>query len=362
MKITLRHIQILRVKSADGTAAEYHYFRAPGRPRVRLPHPSNPEFMVAYQKASGAERLKPKGGTLGSVIEHYYSSLRFKKLAERSKKDYRRLLSNLDPLREMPLAEVTTDFIEKLQLKFLERLKWRSTNYLLDIFRSAWRVAMKTKLVNDDPFLAISDVPRPADLPARNRRWDDAELDAALALAKQRKLWGLRAALALGAYTGMRRSDMLSVTWDALKGSRFVYKSHKTRVDVDIEMTPALAAILKSTPRSKTVANIVINDQQQPYTENGLNSSLKKLRARLIAAGAVDASGLSLHGLRHTVGGKLAEAGASEFAIKAVLGHATTAMAQKYTRTAEQRRLGSASSMLARKSKRLSRGKQLSTR
>jgi len=57
---------------------------------------------------------------------------------------------------------------------------------------------------------------------------------------------------------------------------------------------------------------------------------------------ALDAAGLAhlhFHGLRHTAGAALAEAGCSEKEIAAVLGHKTLSMVQKYTQGARRKRL-----------------------
>src|SRR6516225_3534074 len=59
---------------------------------------------------------------------------------------------------------------------------------------------------------------------------------------------------------------------------------------------------------------------------------------------ALDAAGLAhlhFHGLRHTAGAALAEAGCSEKEIAAVLGHKTLSMVQKYTQGARRKRLAS---------------------
>ena len=52
--------------------------------------------------------------------------------------------------------------------------------------------------------------------------------------------------------------------------------------------------------------------------------------------------GLQFHGLRHTVGARLAEAGATDREVMSVLGHRTVSMVTKYTRGAEQERLAEA--------------------
>jgi integrase len=54
------------------------------------------------------------------------------------------------------------------------------------------------------------------------------------------------------------------------------------------------------------------------------------------------ATGPAYHGLRHTAGKALAEAGCTEHQIAAVLGHRTLAMVQHYTRAARQKRLSTA--------------------
>jgi integrase len=349
MKINVTHVQVVRATAADGTVVEYAYFRAPGMKRIRLPAPTDPAFMAAYQNASAAKKVEPKGGSLRHLITQYKSSPHFLSLAARTRKDYAKLLTHLEPLGEMPLVKVNTAFIEGLQATLVPRLKWRTTNYLFDIFRSMWRRGSKgpRRLTAGNPFEGLEDIPRPANLPKRNRRWSDNELAAALDLAEQRGLYGLRAGLALAAYTGMRRADVISVEWSAVKAGRLAYTSKKTGVYVDITMPKELVKILKSTPRSATSPTIVVNDEDAPYTPDGINSSLKKLRGRL----GTSASGLALHGLRHTVGATLAEAGRSSDQIKAVLGHLSDDMASEYTRTAEKRRLGNAATSLDRKFK-----------
>ncbi len=349
MKINVTHVQIVRARAVDGTIVEYAYFRAPGRKRVRLPAPTDPAFVAAYQNAAAAMKIEPKGGSLRHLITQYKSSPHFLSLAARTRKDYTKLLTHLEPLGEMPLVKVNSAFIEGLQATLAPRLKWRTTNYLFDIFRSMWRRGSKgpRKLTAGNPFEGLEDIPRPANLPKRNRRWSDNELAAALDLAEQRGLYGLRAGLALAAYTGMRRADVISVEWSAVKAGRLAYTSKKTGVHVDIAMPRELVNILKTTPRSAKSPTIVVNDEDAPYTPDGINSSLKKLRTRL----GTSATGLALHGLRHTVGATLAEAGRSSDQIKAVLGHLSDDMASEYTRTAEKRRLGDAAISLNRKFK-----------
>jgi integrase len=80
----------------------------------------------------------------------------------------------------------------------------------------------------------------------------------------------------------------------------------------------------------------VVDEEGRPVEESAFT---KQFRRALIAANLPH---LHFHGLRHTAGAALAEAGCSAKEIMAVLGHKTSAMVTKYTEGAEQRRLASA--------------------
>lgn len=63
------------------------------------------------------------------------------------------------------------------------------------------------------------------------------------------------------------------------------------------------------------------------------------MRAHLDSIGL---DGVVLHGLRHTAGRGLAEAGRSGQEIMSVLGHSTLQMVERYTRKAKQKTLANA--------------------
>jgi integrase len=79
----------------------------------------------------------------------------------------------------------------------------------------------------------------------------------------------------------------------------------------------------------------VVDSAGRPLDETTFS---KDFRSALDAAGLAH---LHFHGLRHTAGAALAEAGCSEKEIMAVLGHKTLSMVQKYTQGARRKRLAS---------------------
>ncbi|MYJ71520.1 MAG: tyrosine-type recombinase/integrase, partial [Rhodospirillaceae bacterium] len=95
-----------------------------------------------------------------------------------------------------------------------------------------------------------------------------------------------------------------------------------------------LEDVLTGIPRKGMV--IVHRADGRPYSGDGFASIFQREKKRL-GLGA-----LQFHGLRHTAGQRLAEAGCSDREIMAILGHRTAAMVTRYTRGAEQKRLAKA--------------------
>ena len=97
---------------------------------------------------------------------------------------------------------------------------------------------------------------------------------------------------------------------------------------------PILAQILASAPQHDAVT-LAANSRGQPWTESGYNSTFGKFIDRLEQGGKV-APGLTMHGLRHTLGTRLREAGADLDDIRRLLGQKTLSMAQHYSETADR--------------------------
>jgi integrase len=70
-----------------------------------------------------------------------------------------------------------------------------------------------------------------------------------------------------------------------------------------------------------------------PWTPDGFDTVWHRFRTRLEAEGKIG-TGLTLHGLRHSLGTMLKEAGLADGEIADVLGHSSIAMARHYSREA----------------------------
>ena len=126
----------------------------------------------------------------------------------------------------------------------------------------------------------------------------------------------------------------------AIAGDRILVRPRKIERHIDagevlrIPIHTRLRGYIADLPKDALM--LIADAAGRPLDESRFT---KDFRLALDAAGLRD---LHFHGLRHTAGKALAEAGCTAHEIMAVLGHRTLAMAQKYTTAVEQGRLASA--------------------
>jgi integrase len=167
-------------------------------------------------------------------------------------------------------------------------------------------------------------------LPRANRPWSDDEAAAIFDAA-----WpGLKLALGLAYYAGMRGGDICRVTWSIYDGERLEWKQGKTGDVVWLPALSELRALLDAAPRIATT--IATNSYNRPMTEAGLRKAFRLLILRLLNEGKV-LPGLTLHGCRHTLGDELANLGADPRMIQAMLGHRSMSASLHYSQGADRK-------------------------
>jgi integrase len=163
---------------------------------------------------------------------------------------------------------------------------------------------------------------------AGNRPWTEAECKTVIERAPPH----IRLPLALAMCAGLRKADFLTVTRSALTERTISVRTSKRGVPISIPIHPILEAAIAERPASDAVT-IAVNSRGEPWTESGFNASWSKFKAALEQGGLVE-PGLTPHGLRHTLGTRLREAGADDRTIADVLGQRSTAMARHYSENA----------------------------
>ncbi|MBX6426836.1 MAG: tyrosine-type recombinase/integrase [Variibacter sp.] len=225
---------------------------------------------------------------------------------------------------DVPVADLQRKHIKAILAK--RAATPHAAAHLLRIIRKLTGVALDEGWIEYDPTYRISLRP-----PYQGwKAWSD---DARAAFERH---WPLgttpRLAYALALYFGHRRSDIAKVKWSDLEEGGGNVVQRKTRAALWIPMHPELARTLEAAERKSEY--VLLTRHGQPFSRKGLSV---RMRAWTKAAGLPP--GHTLHGLRKTLGKKLAESGATTRQIMAILGHRDIAHAELYTREAEQRRL-----------------------
>lgn len=311
----------------------YIYHRAT-KARIEA-EPGTPQFFAEIDRLNGVT-TDDKPGTLGSLIKLYRASPEFLGLADRTRKDYQRVFDWLQKIDLTPIADFDSALVLGLRDKAYEQKKRRFASYVVQTISIVFGWGKPRNHTDSNPAADIPAIKRPRNLPMANRPWATDEIKTVL---EDFKGSPLLPGLALGIYAGVTEGDAVAFPWSAYEGGYLVFDRGKTGVPVHIPAHKELRAILDPLAKDKKSPVIMVGEKGQPYTVSGFRGMFFKRIKALQKAGEVR-PGLTFHGLRHTIGTVLAEAGASDREIQAVLGHKTTAMAQHYTRRANRKSAG----------------------
>lgn len=326
-------VRLKGVKKVRSKGKTYYYHR---KTMTRLPGvPGGETFLSAFRSLETDRKAATASHTLGGVLAAYRASPEFASLAPATCQKYQQVFDDLKPLDGMPLAQITTEFLFALRDKKAAQRKRVFANRTISTLRLVFNWGMRRGKIRANPALSVNPVQKPRSAPVINRPWRREELAAVMATAPP---W-IRVAIALGAYTGLRSCDVVVVKWSCYDGKAFETRTKKTNMPVWVPAHSQLRAILDSAPR--TGDTIVVGALGRSIGRSGLTTPFFDLLRRLREEGKVG-PGLSFHGLRHTLGTALAEAGCDPPTIAAVLGQSTTQMAEHYSRTANRRGMATA--------------------
>ncbi|UGY17996.1 tyrosine-type recombinase/integrase [Bradyrhizobium septentrionale] len=284
------------------------------------------ELETLERKLRKAEALP---GTMGKLFASYRASPAFTDLAITSRNGYSRMMNLLNPLDEMPLVELTPQFIAGLRDKMAERHGRRQANYVMAVISVACEHGKEHGIIRENPVKGVKRVRRSRIAPAANRPWTIEECRTVLTeLPHQLKL-----PVALAMFTGLRKGDVLALRKSAIRSGRIWRRTNKTGLELSIPIHPDLAQILAGSPHHNAIT-VAATTNATPWTESGFNSSFIKAMATLKRSGRIG-DGLTFHGLRHTVGTLLIEAGYDIDTVRRWLGQKTLAMAIHYSESAD---------------------------
>lgn len=320
-------------KYVDRTRAkgrDYYYFRRDGERRPLPKGPDHPEFWTEYARlldlaASDPAPRETLPGSLGALIADYKASDEYLALAVKTQTDYARMLDRFASIASFPAGEIKRRHVRELRRKLAGKPRTQK------LFTQVASLLFNFGLENDYDIEA-----NPA---VRMKRigkvksyvpWSD---DDCAAFEHAAPPVAFLTAYMLARYAGQREGDVLKMARTCYDGSAIQVVQDKTDEPLWIPAHTRLKAYLDKLPR--TALLFVTREDGSAFKATTFSKAFHGwLRERGIKR--------HFHGLRHTAGRALAEAGCSEKEIQAVLGHRTTTMVALYTKAARQKRLASA--------------------
>lgn len=339
--VKLRHV---KVYSSRGKT--FAYFRPTGERFTAAI--GTPEFVIEHQAkmaSLGKRKARPDDadlpGTVGGLVTAFQASPEFKDLAPATQRDYRWYFKLLHKIMPMPIVDMDEAAAIALRDTMAKR-GFRVANLCMAYMSRLWKWGRPRKITTaENPFKGIEKVKRPRGKAEANRPWKDAELEAMMARATP----SLKVVIALGRYGGLRKADIARFDRTKYDGSALCYITQKSEgqavpIEVWLPCPRALRVILDGAtwhgPKTKGGQGDALK-RPIDLTADGIDTAFGRLRDKLLEEKLIE-PGLTLHGLRHTAADELAEAGANDTDIAAVLGQRSLTMARHYSRRAKQRR------------------------
>ena len=325
-----RYVERIRAKGRD-----YYYFRRGGA-RFRLPGaPGDTQFAAEYLQRLGAQDPAPRRViefSIGALMRDYKASDEYRELSASAQKGYASMLDFLGHIEHVQASQVERHHLERLSAK-LRAGKKRTKKLFAQVASVVFNFGIDNGYCKFNPAARMARKYKSTAYKA----WTDEECDRFELSQPPQHLF---TAYMLARYAGQRRGDILKLTRAAYTGMHIVLKQGKTERHADgndhleIAVFDRLKRYLDALPSDRLL--FVVDYQGRALEDSAFSKEFRR---------ALDAAGLRhlhFHGLRHTCGVALAEAGCSEKEIMAVLGHKSLAMVKKYTEQAQRKLLSSA--------------------
>jgi integrase len=333
-------IKVRGVKAYYSRGTLYFYHRKSGA-RIRAEF-GTAAFLAEIERLDKSLPPDAVPGTLGALFAAYRRSPEFRELADRTRRDYQKVFDYLKPLDADPLVTLTSAHMIEIRDAAFEAHKRRFANYVVQVLRLTLKWGAARGHVEINAAAGIPLLRRPRGTPIKNRAWGDEEFQTVLAAATG----GVKIAVALGGFAGMREGDAIRARRSIDEGGWLRWTQGKTGSIVELPVHPELRKILDESYAAHSAdavqpMTMVVGLKGRPYTSEGFQRMFFGLIRRLEAGDKVR-PGLTFHGLRHSAGKLLADQGVDPRTIAALLGHRTLQMAAHYSEEADRKKRAAA--------------------
>lgn len=334
-------------KTAKGRV--YYYHAATGA-RIKA---SPDDYAAFVAEVAALEAVVPPKldaqpvSSLGGLITAYKRSPEWMGLAPDTHKSYQRAFNAVQSIDALPVDRVDAAAVLRIRDNVYARNGRWLANMVVKVLSVVlgWGVPRSYCVLNAAK--GVPTIRRNRKAGVANKAWLPGEAAAVL----DRASGGLRKAVALAYYCGLRKKDCVELPPEARSAGAIDWVQSKTGRQLTVFEAKRLTSILDA-PDTETGETIVVTRRGGAYTRDGLDTMFHRLKVTLVAEGLIRA-GLTFHGLRKSLGTDLANLGMSENDIAGALGQANPASARPYTVEHKQREAArKATKLLERRGKR----------
>jgi integrase len=303
----------VHARLASGEIKTYYYHRATGKRLVGAP--GSPEFLTSFTAAEQSLRQR-HAGTLSGLIRDFEGTKQWRRLADSTKKEYKRVFIFWD-------AEYGTCLYCALEDKAFRAdiIKWHDRFSEVTPREADNRVAILARVLSwaakDGPLrVNVLDGFERAYASDRSEIiWLPEHIEAFMAVASTQ----MQFAMVLALHTGQRQADILRLAWSQYDGASITLRQGKARrlgraaPVIRIPCTKALKATLDGAQRRAAV--MLTTKTGLPFKKRYF---AEQWEYTCKAAGIDD---LHFHDIRGTTVTMLAEAGCTLPEIVSITGH-----------------------------------------
>lgn len=316
------HVQVERSRHGK---VMFYFRRSAGAPRIRLPDPKEPDFKAAYAAAlTGSPRPvnRAESGTLEWLVEAYKRSAHWASLKPSTRRMRENILIRVVAENgKVPFRAIARKHINEA----IDRRPPHAGNTFRKVMSQMFAWALSVDLVTANP---VEGSTRRKIKSAGHHAWTVEEVE------RFHARWPVgtreRLCMDLALFTGLRRSDLVTVGRQHVRDGVISIRTEKTGAVVHVPVFPLLQASLDAVAGADLA--FIATSHGKPFQSPA--SLGNWFRGACVAAGV---SG-RLHGLRKAGATIAADAGATAHQLMAMYGWRKLEEAELYTRQADRRR------------------------
>ncbi len=278
------------------------------------------EAAIREQRLSGTQARKH---TFGELVERFINNeLQDKKTGKDIKRHLKWWKKQIGGYR---LSDITPELIREQRDKLKQGRKAGTVNRYLTSLSSAFSTAMNEwGWLESNPLSKVKNLTEPRGVV---RFLSDDERQALLEACQKSRSKYLYCIVVLALSTGMRRSEIMGLTWDRVntrKGQITLYETKNKEVRA-IPITGTALKILRNHSKVRRIDTEFVFPGVDGIKSLNIQDAWNK------ALGRAKIKDFRFHDLRHTAASYLAMSGATLAEIAEILGHKTLAMVKRYS-------------------------------